>query len=487
VVEELITDLGEGLGQWAYLLVAFMAIAETAAFLGFVAPGEFAVIFGGVLAGEGTLNIVLLIGIVWTSCVIGDSIGFVLGRRLGRAWAIKHGARVRLTEERLHKVEEFFDRHGGKAVVIGRWLGLVRPLMPFSAGTSGMSYRRFLPYDIVDAGLWGSFFTLLGFVFWQSFSQITDIASRGALVFGLLVALVIGSHQAFKRLRTPEDRARAKAWFERQGKRPLLRPVAAALRPVWRYALRPLWLLIAPPLRFVIGRLTPGALGIEFTTVAAIFGVSVYIVVLQIGLIEDGKSITGDSWGLDIAREIETGALTTLAEVVSFFGRLYVVATAVCATALALLIKRRTWEAATLFAGLVVTEVSIQVIKEAVDRPRPADGLVSTDTWGYPSGHAALAVSYLAIAVVLARVVSLPYRLALLLTGLGLAIAVGLSRVYLRVHYLSDVGGGWAVGLASYAGCAIVALLAVFLRDAFSDRERSPAAAGEVVSRRAGG
>jgi membrane-associated phospholipid phosphatase len=164
-----------------------------------------------------------------------------------------------------------------------------------------------------------------------------------------------------------------------------------------------------------------------------------------------------------------------------------VVATAVFTTALVLLIKRRPWEAATLVAGLIVTEVSLQVIKEAVDRARPGDGLVSADGSSYPSGHAALGVSYLAIAVVIARVVSLPYRLALVLTGLGIGIAIGISRVYLHVHYLSDVGGGWAVGLAAYSGCAMVAMLAVFLRDAFSDRERPAGAASEVASRRAGG
>ena len=181
--------------------------------------------------------------------------------------------------------------------------------------------------------------------------------------------------------------------------------------------------------------------------------------ILQIGLIEDGKSITGDSWALDLARDIETSALTTLAEVVSFFGRLYVVDDRrCCATALALLIKRRVWEAATLVAGL--------------DRDRgvrPGDqggggagaarltGWSSANGFAYPSAHAAVAVSYLAISVAVARLVSLPYRLALVLTGLGMAIAIGVSRVYLRVHYLSDVGGGWAVGLAAYSGCAIVA------------------------------
>ena len=85
MIERLIEDIASGLGQWAYLLVAFMAMAETAAFLGFVAPGEFTIIFGGVLAGEGTLSIQLLIGITWVSCVVGDAIGFYLAAGSGAA------------------------------------------------------------------------------------------------------------------------------------------------------------------------------------------------------------------------------------------------------------------------------------------------------------------------------------------------------------------------------------------------------------------
>src|SRR5919106_157503 len=149
MIERLIEDIAAGLGEWAYLLVAFMATAETAAFLGFIAPGEFTIIFGGVLAGEGSLSIGLLIGIVWASIVTGDSIGFMLGRRLGRNFAVRHGHRVRLTEERIEKVEGYFQRHGGKTIFAGRWIGFVRPLMPFTAGASGMAYRRFLPYDVL--------------------------------------------------------------------------------------------------------------------------------------------------------------------------------------------------------------------------------------------------------------------------------------------------------------------------------------------------
>ena len=182
MLEHLIEDLAKGLGMWAYVLVGGLALAETAAFLGFIAPGEFAVILGGVLAGEGELSIELLIGIVWACAVAGDSIGYMIGHRFGRGFALKYGPRVRLTEDRLKRVEEYFAKHGGKTIILGRWLGFVRPLMPFTAGSSGMPYRRFLPYDVVSAGVWTATFCLLGYFFWHSFTTITSIASRGALV-----------------------------------------------------------------------------------------------------------------------------------------------------------------------------------------------------------------------------------------------------------------------------------------------------------------
>ncbi len=338
MLEHLIEDLAKGLGRWAYLLVGGLALAETAAFLGFIAPGEFTVILGGVLAGEGELSIELLIGIVWACAVAGDSIGFMIGHRFGREFALKYGPRVRLTEDRLKRVEEYFARHGGKTIILGRWLGFVRPLMPFTAGSSGMPYRRFLPYDVVSAGVWTATFCLLGYIFWHSFTTITSIASRGALVFGVLVVLAFVIYQAVKRLRTPEQRRQFAAWVEKQSRKPVLRPFAAVgralwmvlLRPLWRFVLRPAWLVIAPPIRFTIARLTPGELGIEFTTLLAVAAVSIYTIVLQINLIETGDPlITGDRWAWDLARDIEMGALTALAKVLSFLGSFWVVLVAV--------------------------------------------------------------------------------------------------------------------------------------------------------------
>ena len=74
----------------------------------------------------------------------------------GRTFMVKHGAKVQITESRLEQVEGFFDRHGGKAILIGRFVGIVRAVAPFLAGSSGMPLRRFVPYDVIGAGLWGS-------------------------------------------------------------------------------------------------------------------------------------------------------------------------------------------------------------------------------------------------------------------------------------------------------------------------------------------
>jgi membrane protein DedA with SNARE-associated domain/membrane-associated phospholipid phosphatase len=474
VVENLIQDLAEGLGQWAYLLVAFMAMAETAAFLGFIAPGEFAILFGGVLAGEGTLSIELLIGIVWAAAVTGDAIGFQLGRRFGRGFALKYGPRVRLSEERFRSVEQYFGRHGGKTIIVGRWLGLVRPLMPFTAGTSGMPYRRFLPYDVLSAGAWSATFCLLGFIFYRSFTRIADVAGKGALAFGIALVLFVGVYQAVKHLRRPEDRRRFAAWAERQGQKPVLRPLAALLRalwiallrPLWRFVIRPAWRVIAPPVRFLVARLTPGELGIEFTTLLAVAAVGIYLVMLQINLIQTGDPlVTGDRWALDLARDIETGALTTLAKVLSFFGSFWVVLVVVAATCGFFSARRRIAEAVTLAIGFAGTEIAFHVMKSAVDRARPPDGLVDVSGPAYPSGHAALAVTYLAIAVLFARAGPAPRRLAIVATGLAITVLIGLSRVYLRVHYLSDVGGGWAVGLAVFSTCGCIALVVHYLRN----------------------
>jgi membrane-associated phospholipid phosphatase len=150
--------------------------------------------------------------------------------------------------------------------------------------------------------------------------------------------------------------------------------------------------------------------------------------------------------------------------VLAVVGRLWFVLLVTAAACAYLLARRRAPEAIALSSGLAITQITTQIIKGAVDRPRPGEGLVDADGFAYPSGHASISVTYLALAVVLSRAVPAAWRVGLVVAGAVLAVAIGLSRVYLRVHYLTDVVGGWAVGLAAFSLCGAIALIVDYLR-----------------------
>ena len=211
-LEELMLDIGRALGPWTYLVVGVLAFLETGAFVGLIAPGETTVIVGGVIAGQGEISLSVLIAITWTCAVAGDLASYTAGRKLGRAWLLRHGERVKITEERLEQVERFFEKRGGITILIGRFIGFVRALAPFIAGTSRMPLRRFLPYDVLGAGAWAATFATLGYVFWHSFDQLTTYVSRGLLAFGTVIAVIAAIAGLVQLRRDPEKRERVREW-----------------------------------------------------------------------------------------------------------------------------------------------------------------------------------------------------------------------------------------------------------------------------------
>ena len=261
------------MGAWTYALVAVAAFLETGAFVGLVAPGETIVIAAGVVAGQGTIALLPLIGIVWLSAVLGDTTSFFIGKRLGRRFLEQHGPRFKITEARLRQVESYFDRHGGKTILIGRFIGLVRALAPFIAGSSGLPYRRFIPYSIVGTGLWSTLFCTLGYLFWRSFDRVAHLVGQAIFGFGLTVAVIVGVVVAYRR------RHEISEWFTAHERHPLVRPLLAVARPLHRRVVRPVTHVAMPYLRFAFDRISPGGLGLELTTLLAIAGVGIFVFV----------------------------------------------------------------------------------------------------------------------------------------------------------------------------------------------------------------
>src|SRR3954452_10915904 len=304
-LESIIKDLADALGKGTYVLVGAMAFLETGAFVGFIAPGEFTVILGGVIAGEGTISIIPLIGIVWFCAIAGDSTSFLIGHKVGRQFMLKHGPRVRITEERFHQVEDYFDKHGGKTIVIGRFLGFVRPLAPFIAGTSRMTYGRFIPYSIVGTGLWGTTFCLLGYIFWRSFDKVSKIAGQATLGLGVIAAITVGIWYARRRLKDPAERERLERWTNRH----------RVTRWGWYWFVRPISRVAWPQIRFLWLRLTPGHLGLEFTTTMAVAVGAAYTFVFYWSELRDdpGRVFPLDNMAFDLASRTFSDTLVDVA------------------------------------------------------------------------------------------------------------------------------------------------------------------------------
>jgi len=189
-VLESLVDFVWRIGSWGYAVVFLGAALESAAFLGLLVPGESLVIVSGVLAAAGLFDLPALITVVSAGAVVGDSIGYELGRRLGRPWLLRRGARLGFHRDRIEAVDAFFERHGGKAVLIGRFIGFLRALAPFVAGSSRMPYLRFLAYNVAGAVLWTIACVLLGYFVGAAWPVVEKWVGRTGLVLGLVVIVV---------------------------------------------------------------------------------------------------------------------------------------------------------------------------------------------------------------------------------------------------------------------------------------------------------
>ncbi len=459
--EKVLEDVGSSLGQWTYLVVGFLAFAETGAFIGFIAPGETAVIVGGLVAGQGQISLLALIAIVWACAVLGDVTSYELGRHLGRGWLLKHGERLKITEERLDQVEGFFERRGGATILIGRFLGFVRPIAPFIAGASKMPFRRFLPYDVLAAGAWSTTFCVLGFLFWRSIDKLTTYVSRGLFAFGTLVVVIAAIVALIRLRRDAELRAKVVAWLDERKDQRGWKHVVKLARPTWRLVGRPAAAVADMTARFSADRLTPGNLGLELTTLLALLAVGSFSFFLLGDIVQQPGEPRIDRWAEDVADRLRMDQLVDLAKVVTQLGSLAAAVIAAVLTAGWALTKRRFIDAGALALGLGLSYVAVHIAKNAYDRPRPANPLVETDLSSFPSGHACYAVTLVACATLLVRGgVGWAARVAAITVAVIIVAVVTLSRVYLRAHFLTDALGGAALGIAIWSLVGVVALFA---------------------------
>jgi undecaprenyl-diphosphatase len=446
------TDRILGLPQWLVLTLVFAFPAlEASAFLGFVFPGEIAVILGGVAASRGTVPLWAVIVAAVTGAIVGDSLGYLIGRRWGSH--LLRGTIGRLPvirshlDKHLESAQAYVRRRKGAAVFFGRFTAALRVLVPGLAGMSDVHYPTFLAFNVAGGVLWGTGFAVLGYLAGASYRRVEHIASRFGLGLLALIVLGLAASRLLRRLPSGSRRLTAigdrlaatkpLAWFRRR----FPRTVSWGRRRLDPSSPRGFWRT------FTVA---------AFALAAWSFGGITQDVVAHEEIVLKDPRVT--AWVVAHRTPWLTGAM----KVVTWLGSMAVIIPVGLVVGLLLLWRARRWQPLSLLTAAVAGAVALyNVVKGLVERPRPPAELWIGHFSGYsfPSGHATQSIAfYTLMAFVLGRGHPLRARVFLWSAAAAVALVVGASRLYLGAHWLTDVLGGYALG-ASWAALIVVIVL----------------------------
>jgi membrane protein DedA with SNARE-associated domain len=201
-VNAIASDVASLSGLLAYVVVAALVFGETALFLGFVLPGEAAVVLGGVLASRGRVSLPWLILVVVAAAIIGPLVGYEVGRRMGGRVI---GSRfLRRMSGTLEKATSALNSRGAAAVLVGRFTAVLRALMPALAGTARMPYRTFVVYNAIGGLVWGVGYCLLGYLAGSAYLAVERQVGTGfAIAIAGLVVAALGVWAVRRHRRAP--------------------------------------------------------------------------------------------------------------------------------------------------------------------------------------------------------------------------------------------------------------------------------------------
>lgn len=258
-----------------YLLIGVFCWTEAAFFLGFVTPGELAVVTGGILASRGQIDMLPLLGVVAVATITGNATGFYVGRRWGSRM-LEWPPLQRFLGPSIRRVQDFMRRRGEWAIVLGRVSTPTRVIVPFLAGASQVSYRRFVLFDVPASLVWALVFSTLGFVLGESWGLLRELTGTAALL--VLILFILALLIRWVAARIAANRRRVQAIFRLTLRATGTRGVARVLAPGFRWLSRRLDPRIAQGLSLTICFFVllgaAGGIGLVFSQTQAVQGLA---------------------------------------------------------------------------------------------------------------------------------------------------------------------------------------------------------------------
>ena len=416
----------------AYGTVFLVSLSESLALVGLVVPGTM-IMFGiGAVVATGSLGLQPVLLLAAAGAIAGDGISYWLGRhyqeKLRRIWPFSRYSGL------LKNGEAFFHRHGGKSILLGRFVGPVRPVIPVVAGMLGMRPLHFAVVNVASAIGWALVYVLPGVFFGTSLAVAGAVSTRLAVLLLILFAAIWGFVWLGRKLA---------ALVGRHG------PVWLATLENWAVADKPVHRVQLPFKRVLSSlflRPQGEALFLSFLTILLLAAGWGFLAVLQDVLAKD-PLVLADQAVYHFFQSLRTPWSDHMLVAVTELGDAFVNTCVACAVLVVLVFTRCYRTVGYWLLTLVGGFAGVQLLKWLVHLPRPVALYHGASAFGFPSGHTTMSIIlYGFLAIVMARSLSATLRWGLFVTVFALSFLIALSRLYLGAHWFSDVLGGLLIG-----------------------------------------
>ncbi|HVW67084.1 MAG TPA: LssY C-terminal domain-containing protein [Candidatus Peribacteraceae bacterium] len=435
-----LTDL-QHMGPLVYIVILLLAFLESLVITGMFVPGTVVIVIAGGLAAHGYYSYWLLVLFATIGAIVGDSLSFELGRK-GQMRLQKRA----ILRKHIERAKPYFKRHQRKSIVIGRFFGPIRPVIPFLAGVADMKRPQFYAIEMVSGISWSIFYVGLGYVFGTAWKLALLWSSR-LLLFAIIAFILFTAVAWFWR------------WMIDWGKTYAV-IAAGHVRAWWRYfASLPAvsaWMNRHPRVVSFIGnrfeKAAFGGLPLTCLTVAVLLCLGFFAAIAQDYVAKD-PIIALDARVDHLLFTFRTSALLSFFYTITEFGDWRIVYIAALVLTLVLLLQKNRSYAGALWTGLLTGSLITFAAKQYFQRPRPGGLLpaLHESAYSFPSMHATVSVIFYGFLayLFLRNDAQWKGKVSDVFAAVIMVLLIDFSRLYLGVHYFSDVLAGNVVGLAA--------------------------------------
>ena len=382
------------LNHWGYWIILFTSFIESSPIFGLVVPGQFLVVIAGFLAKKGVFDLGDVIWVSALGAIAGDLLGYFLGRKYGYRFILKYGKYVLFKKKHFEKTRILINKNPGKTLIIGRFNSLARSFAPFAAGATNLSFPVFFFYNIIGGITWAISFSLIGYIFGKSYEVASKYFGEFVLIAIITSILIIYLYHFINK---------RKHIFN-------------------KYNLYALMLNILS--LYLFSKMIEDLLGREFITkldklvnakMSLIWNPHLNQIMLFITKIGNAKTLI---------------ALSLI---------LFCV----------LIYKKKIYNSLLLALSMAGGFLFEFLTKLIIHRARPENALMAASGYSFPSGHATISIIFFSVMIYSFKdyLKNVILKKSFIIANIIIFLLIGFSRIYLGVHWLSDVIAGFALGL----------------------------------------